>query len=264
MTKSRAIKVDRPQEYPGVAIVSMCRAEVRNAINDDVIEGLTQAAVELRQDASIQVIILTGEGGFFSAGADFSTFENFADEKDVNVIRHWASGGKTLCSMWENLPQLTIAAIEGGAVGGGLGFAVSCDWRVMASDAWAYVPEARLGLNYGWSTLPRLTNLIGPARTKTLSILCRRHSASECENWGLVDSVSKPGESMAMALELAQEVLQAPRLSARIIKKAINTKANALTESTSYADVDELLVCMTDPEGNKAREALVKNTGKRK
>lgn len=265
MTNSeKAVRIERSQDNPALAVVSICRSKVRNAINDAVINGLLEAAEELRKDMSVQAVILTGEGGFFSAGADISTFGNIEDEKDVNLVRHSAYEGKRLCYEWENLPQLTIAAIEGGAVGGGLGLAVSCDWRVMASDAWAFVPETRIGLNYGWSTLPRLTSLIGPARTKTMSILCRRHPAAECESWGLADSVVPSGGALAGAVKLAEEALRVPRLAARIIKRSVNNTANALHAATSYADMDEMLVCMTDPEGNRAREDFIKGTGKGK
>ncbi|MZR30677.1 enoyl-CoA hydratase/isomerase family protein [Sneathiella litorea] len=264
MTKSEAVSLEYSKEIPGLAIVQISRPEARNAFNDDVIEGLMDAALSLRKDTSVQVVILSGKGGFFSAGADISTFSKIEGETDINRVRQWAYEGSRLCREWEELPQLTIAAIEGGAVGGGLGIAVSCDWRIMASDAWVYVPEVKLGLNFGWSTLPRLNNLIGPARTKTLSILCRRHMATECESWGLADAISAPGEALEKAQNLAEEALQVPRLPVRIIKRAVNTNANALNASTSYADMDEMLVCMTDQEGNAARGATVGKTAKGK
>lgn len=261
----KTIRIERPADAPGVAIVRICRPEHRNAIDDTVIDGLREAAAELHEDVSVRAVILTGEGRFFSAGADISTFDDIEAEKDVNRIRRASYRGNRLCAEWESLPQLTIAAIEGGAVGGGLSLAASCDWRVMAADAWAYVPEARLGLIYGWNSIPRLNALIGPARAKLLSILCRRHGAAECEGWGLVDLVTEPGEALAGAIALAGEVCAIPRIAAQLIKRSVNVHSNALAASTSYADMDEMLVCMTDAEGNRSRqEAIRRLVGKKK
>jgi len=250
------IKVSRAPDNNAIAILTINRPAQKNAINDAVINGLSAAVAEIRNDVSVRTVILTGEGGFFSAGADLSLFDEIGDVTDVNIVARSLEGGGRLCSEIEKLPQPTIAAIEGGAVGGGLAMAISCDWRVMASNAFAYVPEARLGLNYGWNTLPRLNRLIGPARAKTLSILCRRHGADECLTWGLADQTAAPGKALEGALALAEEVCALPRLAVQMIKKSINGHATALAENASFSDMDMMLVCMTDPEGNQAREAL--------
>ncbi len=252
------IKAYRAPGNDAVAILSINRPAQKNAISDGVISGLSAAVAELRNDVSVKAVILTGEGGFFSAGADLSLFDEIGEVSDVNVVARSLEGGGRLCTEIEKLPQPTIAAIEGGAVGGGLAMAVSCDWRVMASNAFAYVPEAKLGLNYGWNTLPRLNRLIGPARAKTLSILCRRHSAQECQSWGLADQVAEPGKALDAALKLAEEVCALPRLAVQMIKKSINGHATAFGENASFSDMDMMLVCMTDPEGTEAREALKK------
>lgn len=256
------IDVRRSGPNDAIAIVAIDRAERRNALNGEVIQGLTQAFETLRDDVSCKAVILTGNGGFFCAGADLTTFDGVGAETDPNrTLRSLAAGGR-LCHALETLPQITIAAVEGGAVGGGLGLAVSCDWRVMASDAFAYVPEVRLGLNYGWNTLPRLTRLVGPARTKTMSILCRRHGAAECHAWGLADTVTEPAGALAGALALAGEVCDLPRMAAQTVKRQVNGYATALAENVSFADMELMLVCMNDPEGTQARAALTRPKAK--
>lgn len=264
LTCSQTVRVETHSDNPAIAVVRICRPAHRNAIDDEVIDGLRNVAAALHEDVSVRAVILTGEGSFFSAGADMTTFDFLGNEPDVNRVRRMSHKGSRLCAEWENLPQLTIAAIEGGAVGGGLGLAAACDWRAMASDAWVYVPEARLGLIYGWNTIPRLTSLIGPARTKLLSVLCRRHGAAECERWGLADLVTEPGAALAGAIALAEEGCAIPRLAAQLIKRSVNVNSNALSAATSYADMDEMLVCMTDAEGNQAREAMIRSVLGRK
>ncbi|UYV35774.1 enoyl-CoA hydratase/isomerase family protein [Rhodobacteraceae bacterium D3-12] len=257
MTNPSPVRIEKLPEAPEIAVVTLNRPAQKNAINDAIIDGLTDAARRFHDDAATKVIILRGEGGFFCAGADISTFATIENENDVNSVRRMTHKGGRLCTEWETLPQLTIAAITGGAVGGGLALAMSCDWRVMSADSWVYVPEARLGLIYGWNTVPRLTRLIGPSRTKMLSILCRRHSASECDKWGLTDIVADTLTADETAISLAKETCSIPRLAAQMIKRSTNAAANALSASTSYADMDDMLVCMTDPEGNAAREAFI-------
>lgn len=241
-----------------IAIIAIDRAKSRNALSGDVISALSEAFAGLRDDTSCRAVILTGNGGFFSAGADLTTFDAINAETDLNrVLRSLAAGGR-LCHEIENMPQITIAAIEGGAVGGGLGLAVSCDWRVMAANAFAYVPEVKLGLNYGWSTLPRLARLVGPARTKTMSILCRRHLAAECEAWGLADRVVEAGGALADAIALAKEICGLPRMAAQTVKRQVNTYATAFGENVGFADMELMLVCLADPEGAEAREAFTR------
>ena len=89
------------------------------------------------------------------------------------------------------MPQITIAAIEGLAVGAGVALAIACDWRVIARDAYLYVPEVRIGLNLQWGALPRLVSLVGPARAKRITILCERMGADQAASWGLVEEVAE-------------------------------------------------------------------------
>lgn len=252
------IEVERKGPDGAIAVVAIDRAERRNALNGETIRLLTQAFEGLRDDVSVKVVILTGNGGFFSAGADLTTFESIGKETDPNhTLRSLAAGGR-LCHVLENLPQITISAIEGGAIGGGLGLAVSCDWRVMASDAFAYVPEVKLGLNYGWNTLPRLTRLVGPARAKTIAVLCRKHDTAECQDWGLADIVTEPGRALDGAMTLAEEVCGLPRMAAQTVKRQVNSFATALGENVSFADMELMLVCLNDPEGAASRAAFTR------
>lgn len=146
------VSIEKPA--PGIALVTLQRQDKRNALNDALISALIDAAQTLRDDVSVKAIILTGGPDAFSAGADISTFEAIGQEPDVNRVRRMTDKGARMAELWQSMPAVTIAAVEGGAVGGGFGLALACDWRVFARNAFAYVPEVRLGLNYGWSTLP--------------------------------------------------------------------------------------------------------------
>ncbi len=248
---------------PTIAVVRMRREDKLNALDDDLIQGLADVAEQLHDDATVKAVVVTGGQRFFSAGADVSTFDGIADQTNVNRVRRMTQKGVRMADLWQTLPAVTIAAVEGGAVGGGLGLALACDWRVFARNAWAYVPEARLGLNYGWGTLPKLSALAGPARAKWISILCRKHPADELAAWGIVEHVAEPGQALAEALALAGEVASLPALAPQMIKRSVNAYAYALAKSTSYADMDDMLVCMTDEEGARARATVTRTVGKR-
>ena len=92
--------------------------------------------------------------------------------------------GGRLCAAWESMPQVTIAAMERLAVGAGVALPLACDWRVMGESCYLYVPEAKIGLNLQWGALPRLINLVGPARAKRICILCERMDAQTALAWG--------------------------------------------------------------------------------
>lgn len=251
------VRIEKPE--PGIALVTLLRQDKLNALNDALISALIDAAETLRDDATIKAIVLTGGLRAFCAGADISTFDAIEQQSDVNQVRRMTEKGARMAELWQTMPAVTIAGVEGGAVGGGFGLALACDWRVFARNAFAYVPEVRLGLNYGWSTLPRLAALAGPGRAKWISILCRRHGAEELAAWNIVEHVAEPGGAVAAAMVLAQEVAVLPALAAQIIKRSVNAYSLALAKTASYSDMDDMLVCMTDGEGRRARETFTQS-----
>jgi enoyl-CoA hydratase/carnithine racemase len=255
------IRIDRP--HPSVAVLTMNRGGKLNAFDDGLLDALTAACIELHDDARTKAVVVTGGTRVFSAGADVGLFDAIQSETDVNRVRRTLNKGKRMIELWETLPMPTIAAVEGGAVGGGFTLALACDWRVFAEQSFAMIPEVKLGLNYGWGTLPRLTALAGPARAKWMSILCRRHDAAQLEHWGIADLTAPRGQALDAALKLAQEVAALPMLAPQIIKRSVDAYAHALSRSTSTGDMDDMLVCMGDREGASARRDAVSALGSR-
>jgi len=165
----------------------------------------------------------------FSAGADLNDAKAWADTTlPIVARREIASTGYKLCKAWEEVPQITIAAIEGYAVGGGLALALACDWRVAAVGSFVSLPEISLGIPLTWGTIPRLTNLLGPAKAKRLTILCERFPAKEALNLGVLDYLAPKGRTLAKATEIANQVLAMLPAAVRMSKEAINAVATAL------------------------------------
>lgn len=236
------------------ALVRFDRGVNRNALDQDTILALTSVARDLADALDIHTVVLTGAKDIFSAGIDLKDPQKW-DETETGLLerRNVAQRGARLCRLWEELPQITIAAIEGPAVGGSAALALACDWRVMATDAFIYLPEAKVGLNMGWGAIPRMTSLIGPARTKRAILLAERLPAAMALDWGLIDAVSESGRAVETAQELAARSGETPAAILRMTKESVNASATALHRLGIYMDADQALVCRDSTEGASAR-----------
>jgi enoyl-CoA hydratase len=214
-----------------------------NSLNNALMRELTHLAQELQFDSELSAIILTGAPDIFSAGMDLKDPEA-ASARDMTVAerRQLVKVGPAMCAAWEALEPVTIVAIEGWCIGGGTALAVACDWRVASDTASFYVPELKLGMNMSWQSVPRFTNLIGPAKTKQLLILAEPLDADTAEGWGLFDYLCAPGTALERARELAAQVAAMPPIPVRMAKRAINNSAGALDNAVSFMDADQFLL----------------------
>jgi enoyl-CoA hydratase len=167
--------------------------------------------------------------------------------------RHLAGLGYRMCKAWEALPQISIVAIEGYAVGGGLALSLACDWRVLADDAWVSLPEIALGIPLTWGTIPRLVNLLGPARAKRLTILCERIAAPEALAMGLVDHTAPKGQALQAARDLAARTLAMPAAAVRMSKESVNAVATALNHAAGHMAHDQIALAASSDEAAAAR-----------
>ena len=226
-----------------VLTVSFDSGSKVNSLNSALMRELTQLARQLHEDSELNAIILTGRENIFSGGMDLKDPElSKAARMTLAQQRKVIQVGPKMCAAWEALEPVTIVAIEGWCIGGGMALATACDWRVAAEDASLYVPELKLGMNMSWQSVPRFVNLIGPAKTKQLLILAEPLDAISAEKWGLVDYLTPPGNALEKAKELAQKLSGIPPIPLRMAKQAINTSANALNNATSFMDADQFML----------------------
>ena len=242
-----------------LALVSLNRPAARNALSQALMRELTRCARELAERTGVDVVLLCGSDVCFSAGADLKDARVWADESLPLVERREiASLGYRLCKAWEEMPQITIAAIEGYAVGGGLALALACDWRVAAADAFVSLPEISLGIPLTWGTIARLTNLLGPARAKRLTILCERIAAADALAMGLIDHTAPKGQAVAKAREIAAQTLAMPAAAVRMSKESVNAIATALNHAGGYMAHDQIALAAASAESRAARDAALK------
>ena len=231
-----------------VATVCFDRGERLNAFDARLTEELTEVALGFHRDDEIRAVVLTGTKRAFSAGADV---KEAPETGGLLAERRRSHLGRHMCRAWEEMPQITVAAIDGLAVGGGVALPLALDWRVMAEDAYFYVPEVKLGVNLQWQTIPRLVALVGPARAKRIAILCERMEAAQALEWGLVDEVAPAGGAVPAAQALAARAAEMPMPAAAMVKEAVNTAANALLHATAAMDADVALLLRNSEEAQR-------------
>jgi enoyl-CoA hydratase len=229
------------EKHGPLAIVRFDRRENLNAFNQKLVRELTEVARSLHDDLQTHAVVLTGASNGFSAGADLRDPETWNIEALSDLERrHTFYGGVRLCRAWEEMPQLTICAMERLSVGAGVAIALACDWRVLGRNAYLYVPETKIGLNLQWGALPRLVTLVGPAKAKRITLMQEKMGAQQALDWGLIDAIAEDGQTVDKALEMARTVLdQAPAVTVRLVKEAINATAGALHRASSFADADQ-------------------------
>lgn len=181
----------------GLRIVSLNRPDKANSLTSEMLESLCTAVGDA---AGTRVLILTGEGKVFSAGADL-------DE---------ARAGLATSPLWERLsgaiaafPGLSIAALNGTLAGGAMGMALACDMRLAVPNAKFFYPVMKLGFLPQPSDPARMSALIGPARTKLILMGGQKIMAEEALRFGLVDRIVEPAELMDAARALSEDVLAA-------------------------------------------------------
>lgn len=240
-----------------IATVTFDRHKNLNAFDGQLIGELTEVARSFHDDLHTRAVVLTGSKDYFSAGADLEDLASRNQGSDLEKRQTYFRGVR-LCEAWEAMPQITIAAMERLAVGAGVALPLACDWRVLGESCYLYVPEVKIGLNLQWGALPRLINLVGPARAKRICILCERMDAKTALDWGLADEVAADGQALEKALELANAAAEMPPVATRMVKEAVNATATALNRATSFADADQSWLTATTEDARGARDRFNK------
>jgi enoyl-CoA hydratase/carnithine racemase len=242
-----------------IAVVRFDRGDGINALSPEVLRELTAAARSFEDDGATSVVVLTGSAKAFSAGFDLKDPEGRSRRNmDLGTLRRHLKLGPRLTRAWQDMEQITIGAIEGFCVGGGVALAVALDFRIMARDAHLRVPEVGLGMNMSWQSVPRMLHLIGPARTKQAVILAdQRISAVEAYQWGLVEELADSGCTFDAAMTLAGRIAAQPPLSVAMTKLTVNRLAHALDDLASHMDVDQFALTSMSEDHKEGVDAFL-------
>jgi enoyl-CoA hydratase len=201
-----------------VALVTISRPSVLNALDSKTIDELRHAVLDLRQDSAIRVVIVTGAGRAFAAGADISELAALRPAQ----FKHHAHQGQHVFDLIENLGKPVIAAINGYALGGGCELALACTLRIAADNAMLGQPEVNLGLIPGYAGTQRLARLIGKGAAFDLLLTGRQITAAEALHVGLVNRVVPAASLMTECRALASELAAKAPIAVQYIIEAVN------------------------------------------
>ena len=202
----------------GVATIALTRPPM-NALNAQVQREIGDAAIAVSDDAAVGAVVIYGGPKVFAAGADIAEMATMTYADMADASRNLRAAFSSVAS----IPQPTIAAITGYALGGGLELAMCCDFRVMGDNAKVGQPEIALGIIPGAGGTQRLPRLVGPARAKDLVFSGRFVDATEALAIGLVDRVCAPDDVYEQALDWARALARGPRIALRAAKAAIDS-----------------------------------------
>ncbi len=239
---------------PPVGTVTLVRPDRLNALSTAALEELVAAAGAIDAAPEVRVVVVAGEGRSFCAGydlADAPAARLAPDAGDWEERRRLADLGRRMADALEGVGAVTVAALHGHVVGGGVVLAAACDLRVAGEDAVFSIPEVDLGIPLGWGGVPRLVREIGPARTRELVMTCRPFDAAEAYAMGFVNRVVPAGEHLAAAGELAAVIAAKPALPVTVTKQQV---AAASFRPPAHADADALLAALASPESQAAAE----------
>ena len=247
------VSVERHGRIATVRFASGGRA---NPLSLRAMQALLDTAQALERDPHLSAVILAGTPQTFSYGFDLR------DAGAVRALplaerREAQSLGPRLCAAWERLEALTVAAVEGWCVGGGVALACALDLRVAGASATFYVPEIERGMNMSWGSVPRIVNLVGAARAKRLVMLAERVEAARAEDWGLVDAIAPDGDAIARARVFAERAATMPPVQLRMCKSGINAYANALAPVAAALDRDQYLLAQSSADFAEGVEAFL-------
>jgi len=227
----------------GVAVVTLNRPTHNNTLSVDLMEELEAIADALQTDLETRAVIFTGAGKNFSMGADVT------DPKQLELtsgpvlkrLRGFSLGPRMITKL-NSIPQITLAAINGFSLGGGTCIASALDFRIGAENCRCGLPENNLGMNLSWLALPLIVNLIGPARAKQFVILSKNETAQTLYNWGWLNEVAPADQLMERAFAMAKEYAAKAPLTTQMIKRSINTLAQALDRDIMHMDSDQYIL----------------------
>jgi enoyl-CoA hydratase len=236
-----------------VALVSLQRPEVLNALNRDVLLELECAFAELQADPAVRVVILTGTGRAFVAGGDI----NEMSRMNLEEGRAYAILGQRVLDQIENMPQPVIAAVNGFALGGGCELAMACDIRYAAEGARFAQPEVGLGITPGFAGTQRLSRICGPAAARELVLTGRTIDSSEALAIGLVSRVCPAGELLEACWETARLIASRSPYAVKNAKAAIRQGLDSDFQNGCRYEVEMFVLCLAHPDGREGLTAFL-------
>ncbi|MGC8726527.1 MAG: enoyl-CoA hydratase/isomerase family protein [Thermoplasmata archaeon] len=214
-----------------ILVLTINRPEKKNSLTMEVVEEIDKA---LNENIGYRVILIKGEGGFFSAGADVSIFTNLSG----NDAESFSRRGNEIMDRIQNSDAISIAAVNGGAYGGGLELALSCDIRVISPDTKIGLTEVNLGIFPGWGGMKRISQLVNKGYARYMALTGKVLAGKEAFERGIAQVLSENVEKDSM--DLAQSLAEKSDESVKRIKRLLSQDVySSELESKLFGEVIE-------------------------
>lgn len=235
-----------------IGVLRINRPQAMNSLNTEVLKELREAVEEVKMDKDIHVLVITGEGKAFVAGADISEMSTM----DSVQARSFAEAGLKAFREIEILEKPVIAAVNGFALGGGCELAMACDIRIASSKAKFGQPEVGLGVTPGFGGTVRLSRLVGLAKAKELIYTGNIIKADEAMEIGLVNRVVEPDQLMEAAMEMAGKIASNAQLAVRYSKQSINRSFETDLETGMEIERNLFGLCFSTEDQKEGMKAF--------
>ncbi|MCI8849613.1 MAG: enoyl-CoA hydratase/isomerase family protein [Oscillibacter sp.] len=236
-----------------IGIATINRPKALNALNGAVVADLEALISEVEKDTELGVLILTGEGRSFVAGADIGEQRDF----NLDQARAWSKRGSALFRRIEKLEIPTIAAVNGFALGGGCELAMSCDIILASEKAKFGQPEVGLGITPGFSGTQRLPRRVGIAKAKELTFSGKMITAEEAKEIGLANAVYAPEELLNAAKEMANSFLKNSPVAVKYAKVCIDRGMQLDIDSAIALENEMFALCYASPDQKEGMTAFL-------
>ncbi len=236
-----------------VATVTIDRPDALNALNEEVLAEFEKIITELDADREVLVVVVTGEGKAFVAGADIAAMADM----DAAQARAFAENGQRVFLALERAHFITIAAVNGFALGGGMELALACDMRFASAKAKMGQPEVSLGVTPGFGGTQRLPKLVGPGAAMQLLTTGEQIDGARALELGVVNGVFEPEELLPKVKELAEAIAKKGPTSLAMVKKAAHEGLTLTVEEGCKLEAELFGKCFEGGEGNEGMKAFM-------
>lgn len=204
------------QAEGALSILKFNRKDVRNAINEEIMQGLTDALDTLETSNELKAVILTGEGEeAFCSGGDLKWLQSFETHDEGMGMSRRMQG---ILGRLSALPVPVVAVLNGYALGGGTEIAMACDMRILEEHAYMSFKQARVGLMTGWGGGGRLLRAIGYGRAMELLTTCKELSPDDAMQMGIANAVVPQGDGLRVAKAMVNEIFKSAPGAIRSLK----------------------------------------------
>ena len=236
-----------------IALLKINRPEAMNSLNEEVLDELEVAVDFLKNSEEADVVIITGEGRAFVAGADIAAMSKMDSLKG----KSFGEKGNRIFRKIETLNKPVIAAVNGFALGGGCELSMACDIRIASSKAKFGQPEVGLGITPGFGGTQRLPRIVGVAKAKEIIFTGEIIKSDEALRIGLVSYVTEPEELMGKAYEMAEKFVKNAQLAVRFSKEAINSGVETDIETGLGIEENLFGMCFSTSDQKEGMNAFL-------